>query len=84
MCGTRRCRSGLGRGHDAYLHNFVIREPADEGRPDIAADRDCLVLVLVVELDVDLQMDLVAFNICEPQEGLDGEIDGSLDESINQ
>jgi hypothetical protein len=84
MCGTRRCRSRLGRGHDAYLHNFVICEPADEGGPDIAADRDCLVLVLVAELDADLQTDPVAFDVCEPREGLDGEIDGSLDESVNQ
>jgi hypothetical protein len=42
------------------------------------------VLVLVAELDVDLQTDPVAFDVCEPREGLDGEIDGSLDGSINQ
>jgi hypothetical protein len=36
--------------------------------------------VLVVEYDVDLQTDLITSDGCELREGLDGDIDGSLDD----
>jgi len=40
--------------------------------------------VLVAKRNADLQTDPVAIDVFELWEGLDGDIDGSLDESIDQ
>jgi hypothetical protein len=40
--------------------------------------------VLVVEYDADLQTDLITSDVCELWEGLDGDINSLLDESVDE
>jgi hypothetical protein len=40
--------------------------------------------VLVVEYDADLQTDLITSDVCKLREGLDSDVDGPLDESIDE
>lgn len=65
---------------EAYFHNFESRERGDHHRPGRPPDLRGPACLLVLDHDVDLQDDSLAFYVLEFLEGLLGDIDSVLED----